>query len=450
MKGNVMVDSGLSHSIYAMIERLVDMIESWPLIIFVVGISILCTVMLGFVQFKYFKRSCSIALRPQAAAAGAGQISPLQAFLNSLSTGLGNGSLAGVATAIYAGGPGTVFWMVVIGLLLMAPRFAEVYLAVYKKTLRGLHFGGPIVYITDLFGNAVAWIYALSAFLFACIVSCALQSNAIALSLHQGWQVHPMFVAIGFLLFTMYVLFGGADRILRVSDLLTPLKVVLFFISASILLLYHAGNLVQALRLIVVSACTPQAIAGGALGFSVQQAMRFGIFRSIFASEAGLGTSSILFGATKSERPVEDGFMGMLSVFMSTVVCFLVGLCIVASGTWNSGLTSTELTSVAFQTAFGTFGNWIVTALSITFGMGVLVAYAFIARQVWLFISAGKHIWLFNLIYCVVAFGGALVNPHVLFHIGGIINACMLVINLSAVVLLLPVIRKALQEYAHK
>lgn len=444
-----MVLTELVPTIYTMIERLVDMIESWPLIIFVVGASIACTVMLGFVQFKYFKRSCVVVLCPQGGAA-AGQITPLQAFLNSLSAGLGNGSLAGVATAIYAGGPGTVFWMVIIGLLLMAPRFAEVYLAVYKKTLRGQNFGGPIVYITNLFGNLAAWIYALSAFLFACIVSCALQSNSIALSLHQGWQVPPIFVAVGFLLFTLYVLFGGAARILRVSDMLTPLKVVLFFVSVAIVLVYHMGSLVDALRLIVTSALTPQAVAGGALGFSVQQAMRFGIFRSLFATEAGLGTSSILFGATKSERPVEDGFMGMLSVFMSTVVCLLVGLCIVASGVWNSGLSSTELTSVAFQTAFGSFGNWIVTALSITFGMGVLVTYAFIARQIWLFISAGKHIWLFNLIYCIVAFGGALVKPDLLFHIGGIINACMLLLNLSAVMLLLPVVRKALQEYAHK
>lgn len=442
-----MVVSELSTTIYTVIERIVDKIESWPLIIFVVGVSILCTIALGFVQFRYFGRSCSVALKPQGAAV-AGQMSPLQAFLNSLSTGLGNGSLAGVATAIYAGGPGTVFWMVIIGLLLMAPRFAEVYLAVYKKTLRGLYFGGPIVYITDLFGSVVAWIYALSAFLFACIVSCALQSNSIALSLHQGWQISPFYVAFGFLLFTLYVLFGGAARILRVSDMLTPLKVILFFVSASIVLVYHMGNLMQALHLIVTSAFTPQAVAGGAIGFSVQQAMRFGIFRSIFATEAGLGTSSILFGATKSERPVEDGFMGMLSVFMSTLVCLLVGLCIVASGVWNSGLTSTELTSVAFQTTFGQFGSWIVAALSITFGMGVLVAYAFIARQIWLFISAGKYLWLFNVIYCVLAFGGALVSPHVLFHIGGIINACMLVINLSAITLLLPVIRKALREYA--
>lgn len=444
-----MVLSELSSTISTMIERLVDVVESWPLIIFIVSVSVICTVALGFVQFKYFKRSYVVAFKPQSGAV-AGQMTPLQAFLNSLSAGLGNGSLAGVATAIYAGGPGTVFWMMIIGLLLMAPRFAEVYLAVYKKTLRGQYFGGPIVYITDIFGSAAAWVYAVSAFLFACIVSCALQSNAIALSLHQGWQVPPLFVASGFLLFTLYVLFGGAARILRVSDMLTPLKVILFFVSVTIVLVYHMGSIVDALRLIVVSACTPQAVAGGALGFSVQQAMRFGIFRSLFATEAGLGTSSILFGATKSERPVEDGFMGMLSVFMSTVVCFLVGLCIVASGVWNSGLTSTELTSVAFQTAFGSFGNWIVTALSITFGMGVLVTYAFIARQIWLFISAGKHIWLFNLIYCIVAFGGALVNPHVLFHIGGIINGCMLLLNLSAVTLLLPVVRKALQEYAHK
>lgn len=444
-----MVLTELATTVATTIERLVDMIESWPLIIFVVGVSVACTIALGFVQLRYFKRSCVVALSPQDGA-GAGQITPLQAFLNSLSAGLGNGSLAGVATAIYAGGPGTVFWMVAIGLLLMAPRFAEVYLAVYKKTLRGQHFGGPIVYITDMFGSVAAWIYALSAFLFACIVSCALQSNSIALSLHQGWQVPPIFVASGFLLFTLYVLFGGAARILRVSDMLTPLKVILFFISATIVLVYHMANLADALRLIVVCAMTPQAIAGGALGFSVQQAMRFGIFRSIFATEAGLGTSSILFGATKCERPVEDGFMGMLSVFMSTLVCLLVGLCIVASGTWNSGFTSTELTSVAFQTTFGHFGSWIVTALSITFGMGVLVTYAFIARQIWLFISAGKHIWLFNLIYCVVAFGGALVTPDLLFHIGGIINGCMLVLNLSAVTLLLPVVRKALQEYAHK
>lgn len=437
----------LLQTIETSIKMVCDMIEGWPLIIFMVGVSVLCTVALKFVQFVYFKRSYEIALKPQGAVV-AGQISPLQAFLNSLSAGLGNGSLAGVATAIYAGGPGTVIWMVIIGILLMAPRFAEVYLAVIKKNMRGQLFGGPIVYISNLFGDVVGWLYAVSAFIFACTVSCALQSNAIALSLQRGWQVPPVFVATGFLFFTLYVLFGGAKRILRVSDMLTPLKVVLFFISALIVLVYHAAHLLPALKLMIISAFTPQAAIGGALGFSVQQAMRFGIFRSIFASEAGLGTSSILFGATESKRPVEDGFMGMLSVFMSTLVCFLVGLIIVASGVYDSGLTSTELTTVAYQSAFGQFGSWIVAALSITFGMGVLVTYAFIARQIWLFISAGRYIWMFNLIYCIVAFGGALVNPELLFNIGGIINGCMLVLNLSAVTLLLPVVRKALLEYA--
>jgi len=144
-------------------------------------------------------------------------------------------------------------------------------------------------------------------------------------------------VAVAVLLFTMYVVFGGAARIVQVSDKLVPVKVVVFFVSTLILLCYHYATLGSALALIAHSAFSASAFAGGALGFSVQEAMRRGTQRAIFSTESGLGTAGIFFSATGSKDPVDDSISSMLSTFISSCVCFLVGWSIVASGVWSNG-----------------------------------------------------------------------------------------------------------------
>ena len=178
--------------------------------------------------------------------------------------------------------------------------------------------------------------------------------------------------------------------------------------------------------------------------------MRLGISRVIFATESGLGTAAIMFGSTGSKQPVNDAILGMLSTFISTVVCFLVALCIVASGEWHSGLTSTPLTIAAFQTVFGSAAGWIVSFLSLTFGAGVLVAYGYITRETWRYVTNDRYPFVFIALFCITAFWGAIANVDSVWFAGEASNAGMLFINLFGITFLLPVVYKGIQAFQKK
>lgn len=439
----------MSTPIYQYLQHANDLVSGWPLLLFVAAVSLFCTLYYNFVQIRYFFASWRLALCPSVdqSAQKNSSITSLQAFINSLGISLGNGSLAGVATSIYIGGPGAVFWMVVTGFFLMAVRFAEIYLSIYYTDSR-VRIGGPVLYLRRLYGgNFWSTLYALLALGYGYMVGNAIQTNAISISLQSIFTIDAKIIALFFLLFMFYVISGGARRILKLSDAIVPLKVILFFVSSLVVLVYYWQSLYDAVLLICTSAFTAQAVAGGAIGYALQNAAKEGILRVVMATEAGLGTSGIFFGSTESKQPMRDAIMGMLTVFISTIVCALVGLCVVVSGVWNSGLSSTALTIAAFQTVFGVAGGWLVTLLSLSFGLGLIVSYAFVVREIWLYFTSNRYEMVGNIIYCTFSALGALANVHVLWPIVDAINMAMLFVNLIGIVALSGVIRNAVLAY---
>lgn len=428
----------------------------WPLFIFVVAVAVACTMAFKFIQIRYFMYAWKQILFPAAPAVQdstkSADMTPMQAFINTLSANLGNGSIAGVATAIYAGGPGAAVWLVIFGLLLMAVRFAEAFLSMHYATLApaGTKLGGPMLYLREVAGGkTLSWIYGLLCLFFGFLGGNSIQTNSIAASLSTTFGIAPIITATAVTLFILYVVFGGAARIVAASDKIVPVKVIVFFGTTLIVLAYHIKSIIPALILMGKSAFNPEAVAGGLVGFTVSQAIRYGMMRSIFATESGLGTAAILFGSTGSKAPMKDAIVGMLSTFISMLVCFIVALCIVASGVWNSGYTGAALTIEAFRTVFGSFGGYAVTFLSVTFGVGVLVTYAYIARECWFFVTGGRGGLVFSILYCLFAFGGALIDVTLLWDISDVPMAVMLVINLFGIVYLLPVIRKNVVAFMH-
>jgi AGCS family alanine or glycine:cation symporter len=437
-------------------KMLVDQATGWPVIIYVLAASLICTVALRFLQFRYFADAWRYVFAPSRVT-GSDKVvhmTSLQAFISTLSANLGNGSIVGMATAVYSGGPGAAFWVLIIGLFLMVVRFAEVFLSIYyantASTRAGL--GGPMLYLRSVPGGYVlAAIYGVMTLIFGLLIGNGAQTNSISTSLKTTWHIPIEISAVTLLIFVFYIVLGGAARIARVSERLVPLKVATFFISAIAILIYHSQSIIPALQEIWVSAFHTTAIAGAAAGFAVKQAMQYGIIRSIFATESGIGTAGILFSSTGSEEPIKDGIMSMLSTFISTLVCFLVALCILVSGALPTALAQnaygSALTIATFNTVFGEYGGWIVSFLSVSFGAGVLVSYAYITREVWLFLTGGRFDFLFNVIYCAVAFIAALTDAQTVWDTGNIIISIMLFINLYGIVYLIPVIRRALATF---
>ncbi len=424
-----------------------DALVGWPLMIFVIGASLIYTVALRGIQFRHFFTAWKATLFPSKKTENAGEMSPFQAFINTINSNLGNGSIAGMGIAIYAGGPGAALWVVIFGFILMAIRFAEVYIsALYgmKEKTEGA-LGGPMLYLKDVIGGSVLpYIYALFCIFFGLLGGNAMQANSIQVSLYTTWGISPFVSGAVLFLFVLYILFGGAHRIVAISLSIVPIKVTVFVLSACAVLFYHYQAIPAALYTIVANGFCMSAVAGGAIGFSLQQIIRAGMTQSIFATESGLGSAAILFGSTGSNDPIQSGLMGMISTFISTFVGFIVALCIVVSGVWGSGLTSTALTIAAFNTVFGHFGGWIVSFLSISFGFGVLVSYAYIARLVWFFLTGNRYPLGFTVVYSLCTLGGAISSVGLVYSLIDIAVAGTLFINLFGLLYLLPKVRKDL------
>jgi AGCS family alanine or glycine:cation symporter len=425
----------------------------WPIIAYVITIGVICTITLSFMQFRFFAKAWQLTLLPPKTENNAkkSDMSPLQAFINTLNISVGNGSLAGMATAIFSGGPGAALWIVLISFLLMPIRYAEVYLSTYfaAHAPAGTQIGGPMLYLRVLKGGRyLAYLYAFFCMCFGFIVGCGMQANSISVSVKTTFEVPLLISAIILAAFALYVNLGGAQRVVKLSEKIVPFKVGLFFITATALLVYHYQAIIPSLHLIITSGLSNTAFMGGILGFTVQQAMRYGIIRSINATESGLGTAAILFGSTGSVQPVKDGIMSMASTFVSMLVCFMVALCIIASGVWSSGLTSTALTIAAYNTLFGYLGGWIVTILSISFGIGVLVSYTYITKAAWDSLVGRGYSYVFMMIFVACAFFGAQIDVTKLWSIVDISNATMLIINLLGILVLLPLIKRDFKSYA--
>lgn len=425
-----------------------DFLWGWPLIIIFLAFGIFATCYLYFAQFRYFITSWKLVLFPEPGeVTTTGEITPFQAFINALGTGTGNGSLAGVAVAVYAGGPGAAFWLLLAGFLAMIMRFAEVYAAT-SITSTGVIKGGPMVYLKKVPGGAyLPTFFAIFMLTFGLATGNAMQANSIALGIFQTWGVAKIFTALALLTFMTYVVFGGAARIISVSDKLVPFKVSLFMVSFIAVIGYHYASFFGALKLIFISALMPSAVGGAAAGIAVQTMIRYGFSRSLSATEAGLGTAAVLFGASRSDNPLRDSIMSLLGMFISNIVCFMVALAIVASGVWDNGLTSTALTISAFNTVFGQYGGWLVTVLSVSFGIGVLVPFAFICKESWAYLTNGRWLGAYFTIYVLTTFTGAIIDVKLLWNLVDIFSAVLLLVNLYGVTCLLPFIRKQLTKH---
>jgi AGCS family alanine or glycine:cation symporter len=438
---------------FTTLETLINNINSllwgWPLIIFIGLTGIVFTCALGFIQFRSFFAAWRYLLFPEKSRGG--EISPLQAFLNALSASLGNGSLTGMATAINAGGPGAAFWVFILGFLSMPIRFAEVFCgtSVAVRLADGSVRGGPIAYIQKAPGGAfLAYVYVFCALWLTFASGCAMQCQAITKGLVNVTGASPYIFAVILFTFLVYVLSGGASRILRVADIIVPLKVLLFFIATSIALALSAGRLWSALETIVGFAFHPEAMKGGLLGYTMQNAIRFGMSRVSNATETGLGTAGILYGATGSTRPVQSGIMSMTTTFISNLlVCFALMVLIVASGAWQTGAQGTDLTIAAYSSVFGVWGGIVVTTLSLMFGLGVLVTYIFIGRECWGFLTHNRYFVFYGALFCLFALFGSLAKVNVVWDLVDISNAGLLSINLYALWLMIPTMRSALLKY---
>jgi len=429
-------------------------IWSLPLLIGFFGVCVYMTLKLHFVQFRYFFNAIGMIFDSQPAATGetkAGELTSFQAFINTLGANIGNGSLSGVPAAICIGGPGAIFWLLLASTFAVALRYAEVYLgmAFIGKYRFGSAKGGPMLYLSLLpMGAFLSYAFATFCLGYAFLGGNMVQCNTVGLALQKTWGIDPYVTAFFALAFITYILVGGSQRIISYLDRLVPFKVGLFVVSSLIVLIYHYQMIPHAFYLIFDGAFNPQAFIGGSFGYALQKSIATGLNRGILIHEAGLGTAAVAFGSTAGEYPVKDSILSMLSVYINThVVCLMIALSLLASGVWDNGETSSTLVISAYQTVFGSFGGWIISFLTINFGVSVLVSYAYLGRVCWNFLTGGKMMFVFPCLYAACAFFGTYMNVYLVLDIADLINAGLFVCNMLGIIWFVAVVRKGLTEY---
>ncbi len=428
-----------------------------PLLLGIFAASVLISLRLGFVQFRYFFTSIGMLFSSNEDATSVkktGELTSFQAFINTLGANIGNGSLGGVPVAICTGGPGAIFWLIVMSTFAVALRYAEVYLgmAFIGKHRFGSAKGGPMLYLSLLPGGWVfSYAFAIFCLGYAIFPGNMLQCNTVGVALQKTWSIDPYLTAFFVLAFILYILIGGAQRVVTYLDMLVPFKVALFIGSCLIVLIYNYQAIPHSFYLIYEGAFYPQAFIGGTAAYALQSVMTVGLQRGILIHEAGLGTAAVAFGSTTGEHAVKDSILSMLSVYINThVICLMIALALLSTGVWDNGETSSALVVSAYETVFGSFGGWIISFLTINFGISVLVSYAYLGKVCWNFLTGDRFSYVFSIVYAAAAFFGTYMTVSIIWKLADIVNAGLLILNILGLVWFVATIRKGLKDYENQ
>ncbi len=376
----------------------------------------------------------------------AGDITPFQALMTELSATVGTGNIAGVATAIYLGGPGAVFWMWVTALVGMATKYGEAMLAVrYRETDElGNHVGGPMYYIKNGLGPRWRWLgvlFSLFGMLAAFGIGNTVQSNTVASAVQSSLGLPTWLTGLLVAILTGAVIIGGIRRLATVAEKLVPFMAVAYVGGSLVVILANVGEVPAALLTIVADAFTGTAAAGGFAGATVLMAIRFGVARGLFSNEAGLGSAPIAHAAAKTNDPVRQGMIGMLGVFIDTiVVCTMTALVIVITGVWTGGETGAALSTRAFDAGLHNVGGFVVTFALIVFAFTTLLGWSYYGERCAEYLFGVSAIKPYRLLWVLAIPIGAVGNLGLIWLAADILNGLMAIPNLIALVALSPVI----------
>jgi AGCS family alanine or glycine:cation symporter len=382
-----------------------------------------------------------------------GDIAPFNALMTSLSATIGTGNIAGVATAIFLGGPGALFWMWCTALVGMATKYAEAVLAVHYREVdeKGMHVGGPMYYIKNGLKSHWAWLgtsFALFGAFAGFGIGNTIQANSVADVMQTTFNIPPLVTGLVLAVLAGLVLIGGVQRIARVAGKLVPFMAVSYFLAGIIILVIYADAIPDAIILIVQSAFTPVAATGGFAGAAVWAAIRFGVARGIFSNEAGLGSAPIAHAAAKTNNPVRQGTIAMLGTFIDTlIICSITGLAIIVTGAWTSGETGAALSSKAFELALPGIGHYVVAMGLSIFAFTTILGWSFYSEKCVEYLLGVRAITLFRIIWIVAVPLGAVAELNFIWLLADTLNALMAIPNLVALILLSPVVFRLTRDY---
>ena len=424
-------------------ERVVELlgeVRGWvwgpPMLVLLVGTGIYLTVLLRGVQLRALGYSLWLALiKRKEDKPSEGDISHFQALMTALAATVGTGNIAGVATAITAGGPGALFWMWITGLFGMATKYSEAVLAV-KFRVRdklGTMSGGPMYYLSKGLGQRwLGVVFAIFASVAAFGIGNMVQSNSVADALEATFNVPFWATGLVLAVATALVILGGIKSIGKVTALLVPVMIV-FYVGASLTIVaLNYQRIPEIFQLVLKYAFTPTAAVGGFAGAAVMIAIREGVTRGVFSNESGLGSAPIAAAAAKTDEPVRQALVSMTQTFIDTlVVCSLTGFVILSSGLWSSGETGAELTTLAFSSSLpGNLGGLVVTIGLILFAYSTILGWSYYGEKSIEYLLGERAVYPYRAFFCIAVGFGAVFKLQLVWSLADVMNGLMALPNL--------------------
>lgn len=441
-------------TIQAFVAAINGVVWGVPMLVLILGVGIYLNFGLKFMPMFNIGRAFKLLWQGrQNSADGQGEIPPFQALMTAMSATVGTGNIAGVATAVFIGGPGALFWMWMTALLGMATKYAEAVLAVHfrEKDKNGEFVGGPMYYIKNGMGEKWAWLGSLFALFgtVACFgIGNGVQINSIAQVLETNFAFSPLIVGLVVMVLAGAVIIGGIKRIGAFAGALVPVMALVYVVGGVIILLMNLDGILPALSIVITEAFTPSSAQGGFAGATVWMAIRFGVARGVFSNEAGLGSAPIAHASAHTNDPVRQGMVAMLGTFIDTIlICTITGLVIIISGQWTSGESGAALTSAAFDQILPGVGGYIVAVALAIFAFTTIVGWSVYGERCATFLFGPKALLPFRIIFVVALPIGATMSLDFVWLLGDTLNAMMAIPNLIALAVLSPVVVKLTKSY---
>jgi alanine or glycine:cation symporter, AGCS family len=422
------------------------------MLVLILGVGFFLQVGLKFMPILRLGKGFSLLFNGRTSQ-GKGQISPFNALMTSLSATIGTGNIAGVATAIFLGGPGALFWMWMTALVGMATKYAEAVCAVkYRETDElGNFVGGPMYYIKNGLASHwhwLGWAFALFGAIAAFGIGNGVQANGVAHVLDANFGLNPSITGVILMVLTAAVILGGITRIGAVAGKLVPIMAVAYIAAGLVVLFVNIGAIGETLGLVFTYAFTPSAAQGGFAGAAVWAAIRFGVARGVFSNEAGLGSAPIAHAAASTKGPVNQGLIAMLGTFIDTIiVCSITGLAIIASGAWTSGESGAALTSLAFEMSLPGIGGYLIAIALSIFAFTTILGWSFYGEKCVEFFFGYRALVPYRVLWIIMIYFGATADLGFIWLLADTFNAMMAIPNLIALALLSPIVFKLTREF---
>ena len=410
------------------------------LLFLLLGTGIYYTIRLNFVQIRKFpiglkNMFSGFSLNGQKNKDG---LYSFQALTTAIAAQVGTGNIAGAATAIYEGGAGAIFWMHVSAFFGMATIFAEAILAQKtRKLVDGNYVGGPVYYINYIFKGKFAKIlsscFSITIILALGFMGNMVQSNSIAVSFVNAFGGKNIFVGLFVGIISSFIFLGGIKRIASITEKIVPMMALFYIIGCIIIISKFSNNLLPAIKSIYVMAFNPQAMWGGAMGITVQKAMRYGVAKGLFSNEAGMGSTPHAHATANVKNPSEQGMIAMVGVFIDTfIILTLTALVILTTNSISSGYTGSQLAQYAFVQGFGSFGNIFIAICMFFFAFTTIIGWYYFGEVNFRYLFGSKSVKIYSIMAVLFVTIGSKLSVQLVWDMADMFNGFMVIPNIIA------------------